>query len=308
MTTIVPAIYAQFRCKADQCRHTCCQGWEIQIDPESRQRYAAMTGKIGQRLQAAIIDSEDGACFRLLPGDRCPFLADSGLCDLITACGEAALCQICADHPRYRNEFTGLTELGLGLSCEAAAALTLHHQPPMTWHPLAGEEELPSLPAEEAALLSLRSTLIALMQDRTKPILHRLCSLCEAVGCTLPERSLADWASFLCSLERLDPRWDAVLDDLGRFPEIPEPEQPIIAEQFTVYLLHRHLPGALLDDDPEGRTVFCAVCGLLFLPLTALLGEVEAARMFSSEVEYSEENLCAFLDEVDSLISANESP
>lgn len=130
MTTLVPAIYAQFHCLADQCRHTCCQGWEIQIDPESRRRYAAMPGEIGQRLQAAIDDTEDGACFRLLPGDRCPFLADSGLCDLITACGEETLCQICADHPRYRNEFTGLTELGLGLSCEAAAALTLHHQPP----------------------------------------------------------------------------------------------------------------------------------------------------------------------------------
>ena len=65
--------------------------------------------------------------------------------------------------------------------------------------------------------------------------------------------------------------------------------------------LHRHIPGALLDDDLPGRVMFCAVSGMLFLHLSALIGENEAARMYSSEIEYSEENLCAFLDEVDAV-------
>ena len=121
MTLIYPATADAFRCIADACRHTCCKGWEIDIDPDPRAKYAAMTGEIGQRLRDAIADTPGGASFRLREDERCPMLNDSGLCDIITACGEGALCQICADHPRYRNEFSTFTEVGFGLCCEAAA-------------------------------------------------------------------------------------------------------------------------------------------------------------------------------------------
>lgn len=138
MTLIYPATADAFRCIADACRHTCCKGWEIDIDPNTRAKYAAMTGEIGQRLRDAIADTPDGASFRLREDERCPMLNDSGLCDIITACGEGALCQICADHPRYRNEFSTFTEVGFGLCCEAAADLTLHWPQPMTWHTQGG--------------------------------------------------------------------------------------------------------------------------------------------------------------------------
>ncbi len=97
MTLIYPATADAFRCIADACRHTCCKGWEIDIDPDTRAKYAAMTGEIGQRLRDAIADTPDGTSFRLREDERCPMLNDSGLCDIITACGEGALCQICAD-------------------------------------------------------------------------------------------------------------------------------------------------------------------------------------------------------------------
>ena len=47
MTLIYPATADAFRCIADACRHTCCKGWEIDIDPNTRAKYAAMTGEIG---------------------------------------------------------------------------------------------------------------------------------------------------------------------------------------------------------------------------------------------------------------------
>ena len=54
MTLIYPATADAFRCIADACRHTCCKGWEIDIDPDTRAKYVAMTGEIGQRLRDAI--------------------------------------------------------------------------------------------------------------------------------------------------------------------------------------------------------------------------------------------------------------
>lgn len=298
MTLIYPATADAFRCIASACRHTCCKGWEIDIDPDTRAKYAAMTGEIGQRLRDAIADTPDGASFRLREDERCPMLNDSGLCDIITACGEGALCQICADHPRYRNEFSTFTEVGFGLCCEAAADLTLHWPQPMTWHTQGGGKRPQGSPEEEA-LLQARAALIRIMQDRTRGIPARLNALCEAAGTVMPTRTAAEWADFLRTLERLDPTWDAVLTRLTNAPDDLPDFSPLAAEQFTVYLLHRHVPGALLDGDLPGRVLFCAVSGMLFLRLSTLLGENEAARMYSSEIEYSEENLCLFLDEVD---------
>ena len=257
-----------------------------------------MTGEIGQRLRDAIADTPDGASFRLREDERCPMLNDSGLCDIITACGEGALCQICADHPRYRNEFSTFTEVGFGLCCEAAADLTLHWPQPMMWH-TQGDGTRPQGSPEEEALLQARAALIRIMQDRTRGIPARLNALCEAVGTVMPTRTAAEWADFLRTLERLDPAWDAVLARLTNAPDDLPDFSPLAVEQFTVYLLHRHVPGALLDGDLPGRVLFCAVSGMLFLRLSTLLGENEAARMYSSEIEYSEENLCSFLDELD---------
>ena len=38
MKRVVPDYYADFACVAGACRHTCCVGWEIDIDPDSLRR------------------------------------------------------------------------------------------------------------------------------------------------------------------------------------------------------------------------------------------------------------------------------
>lgn len=68
MTLLYPTTADAFRCIADACRHTCCKGWEIDIDPDTRAKYAAMTGEIGQRLRDAIADTRTvllSACGRM---------------------------------------------------------------------------------------------------------------------------------------------------------------------------------------------------------------------------------------------------
>ena len=121
----VPSYYLQFKCIADQCRHSCCVGWEIDVDERTLARYRALSGEMGDKIAASIEENEDGAHFRLGEGERCPHLAENGLCRIITALGEGYLCDICREHPRFYHECGGVWECGLGLACEEAARLVL---------------------------------------------------------------------------------------------------------------------------------------------------------------------------------------
>ena len=118
MKTIYPTVYKDFHCRAAACDHSCCKGWEIDIDPETARRYLDAPPPLGDRLRGAIAFDGETHSFRLTEDERCPSLNKSGLCDIITEWGENALCDICREHPRFY-ETVGDYELqGLGLACE----------------------------------------------------------------------------------------------------------------------------------------------------------------------------------------------
>ena len=98
---LYPDFYEAFACRAADCSHSCCKGWEIDVDEAALRRYAAVEGDLGQELRRNIYQDDDGAHFLLAEDERCPFLREDGLCRLIVDLGEDALCEICALHPRY---------------------------------------------------------------------------------------------------------------------------------------------------------------------------------------------------------------
>lgn len=285
MKTVVPAYYQRFACIKGACRHCCCVGWEIDIDTDTMQRYQAVQGKMGERLRTGI--DRENACFRLNEGERCPFLNGEGLCDIILQMGEEALCQICADHPRFRSFFSDRTEIGLGLCCEAAARLILTDKEPLRLVTLADDGAAETPDEEETALLTLRERLM------------------QATPASVPDRELVDWAAFLLTLERMDDAWAEALRVLQTRSatgqaERPEWEQPF--RRLYEYLLFRHLPGALEDGDVRGRIAFA---GLMWHIVRGSFDRLEApdmdkltelVRLYSSEIEYSDENIEAILD------------
>lgn len=155
-----------------------------------------------------------------------------------------------------------------------------------------------ALPKEEADMLDLRTELIALLQDRTRPIEARLDALLAAVDFAIPEQ---DWAAVYRGLERLDPSWDDALDTLAAPADSPA-HLHIPLENFCVYMLYRHLPGALEDDDIPGRVAFCVLSTQVLSALCAakegctITDLIDFARMYSAEIEYSEDNIAALLD------------
>lgn len=155
MQIIVPDYYTEFHCIAERCRHTCCRGWEVEIDEESLVRFEQIP-----EIREKIEHGEDYH-FRLLDGEICPFLLDSGLCEIIRKYGESMLCQICSDHPRFRNYWSGRIEMGLGLVCEEAARIILSRETPMALVVFSDESEAnEDLPEDENWLLEFRDQML----------------------------------------------------------------------------------------------------------------------------------------------------
>jgi len=119
---IKPDYYDDFACVADKCPDTCCAGWQIMIDEESLEKYGEVTGEFGKRLVNSI-DWQEGCFYQY--NRRCAFLNEENLCDLYTALGAKSLCNTCKNYPRHTEEYEGLRELSLSLSCPIAAKMIL---------------------------------------------------------------------------------------------------------------------------------------------------------------------------------------
>lgn len=302
---IFPDYYSKFFCIAERCKHNCCIGWEIDIDADTLTFYQTVKGELGDRLKQNI-SLDETPHFRLGESERCPFLNEQNLCDLILELGEDHLCQICTDHPRFRNELPGRLEIGVGLCCEAAGALILGKKEPT--HLVLPSEELPY-----DEIISVRDEVIAVLQNRTQPMharIERMQELCDSFY----EGDWGQWAEFLLSLERLESSWTDLLnllkkewnsanfDGFDRHMKNRQTEY----EQLAVYFVYRHLANAFDGVDLSARAAFAALAYRVIYTLGAILwtqngdftfdDQVELARHFSAEIEYSDDNLNALFD------------
>ncbi len=313
MKYYAPDYFDSFACIAGECRHSCCIGWEIDIDEHSLEKYRSLSGETGRRLRENIGTDGEASFFRMRENGRCPFLNEEGLCDLILAEGEDILCQICADHPRFRNFFDDREEIGLGLSCEAAGRLIFGWKEKVGIRLIEDDGEGEEAAEEEEALREIRRALISIMQDRTIPVCERAEKMLLAAQIEAPELDFEHWAEYLMTLERLDEAWAGQLallrDGRAADEELLEGEEWEIAfEQLMVCLLYRHLPAALQDGDCAGHIAFAYLSWQIIRQLVLIHAEakgaaeiedlVQTARMYSSEIEYSDVNTDEILDEL----------
>ncbi|MBQ3575620.1 MAG: flagellin lysine-N-methylase, partial [Clostridia bacterium] len=287
MKRFVPDYYPDFACIMGNCRHSCCIGWEIDIDEDSLARFRNIGGGIGKRLAENIVLDGEGAHFRLTETERCPFLNEKGLCDLILDQGENILCQICADHPRFRNFYSDREETGLGLCCEAAGRLILQRYEPARWVMTDDDGAVNELFEDEAELLDLRDELTAIAQDRRLSVDARVEKILEITGMEDLDLRFKGRTDFLLSLERLDGAWTTRLEasDYSICPLPDENGCSIALEQLLVYLLWRHLPAALDDDDLRGRIAFALFIWQLLRDMIAISSEARGSFDIEDTVE-----------------------
>lgn len=309
MQQVYPDYYKDFRCIAGTCKHNCCIGWEIDIDPDKAEFYKNVPGEMGRRLKEGI-HWGDEPHFILQEGERCPFLNDCNLCDIILELGEEHICSICTEHPRFYNELPDdRVEVGLGLCCEEAARLILGKKEPVTL-------EYDCETGEEDVVIVLRDEAIAILQEQDKSMDERVEDMLQLCGAVRTGKSIGQWAEFLLGLERLDETWTDLLNllleqgaqaDHEGF-DIYMQERQTEYEQLLVYLVYRHMANAVDEADLAVRAGFAALGYTILRAMGAVIwtqtGEfsfeqqVELARLFSSEIEYSDENVGLLLDEL----------
>ncbi len=302
-----PQYYRDFHCIADRCRHSCCIGWEIDIDGDTYEKYKSMP-----EILPTVALLEDGPCFALGKDGRCPHLDENGLCKIILSHGEDCLSEICRHHPRFYNAVSGARiEAGYGIACEEACRLILTDDRPFSLskvEELADEDELvpdfDALPFRDhilsriGAMNGFDALSDALKRDFRIPTPHKT----------------DEWIDFLLSLEILEPDWGQHLQAL----HTQAPCDPAYAGAFDLYyarlltyFVYRHVSMSRDEDDLRARLGFCLFSVEMLRALLACEPEptledlAELARRYSAEIEYSEDNTAALIDEFARALTKN---
>lgn len=167
MVYTIPDYYKEFQCTADQCEDTCCAGWQIVIDKRSLANYK----KIGAPYRWEMLSGVNWfqGTFRQDKEKRCAFLNEKNLCNLYIHQGEGSLCRTCRLYPRHIEEFEGLREISLSVSCPEVAKILMNHMEPVGFlsYEKEGEEEYEDFdPFLFSMLEDAREEMIHILQNR----------------------------------------------------------------------------------------------------------------------------------------------
>ncbi len=277
MTEVFPNYYGKFKCIADKCKHSCCIGWEIDIDDDTMELYNSLDGEFARKIRANI--EGDVPHFILKDDDRCPFLNKDGLCDIICELGDGAICDICYLHPRFSNFYEDFTETGLGLCCEDAVRTILTEQ----------EKFFIPLPAgiKNKEFFAERSAVFDILQNRNVTVLERFKTLAGKYGVNF-EFSNEKLYDLYMSLERLDKSWEKELLKLKNANGttiFERTDLQILFEQLACYFIFRHFKNGV-----GFALVSCWVLGAIFSSCESIETMLDVVRMYCCEIEYSQEN------------------
>ena len=286
---IVPDFYGRFCCKAGECRHSCCRGWEIDIDAATAARYRDWLGELGERLCASMVQEQGVWHFMLTETGDCPFLRPDGLCQLIRTAGEDILCTICREHPRFYKQVNGVEIAGVGLACEKSVELLLEVKAPLqfgeaagTGVAAAGEYALSGLLAKLG--LDCLETCLRWQPDFT---VEYISFVLDMLAMTEPID--AAWTEELAALQQ-------DVSGAAAHARMLAAHGPDVQLQWLYqYIFYRQLDR--LAEYGTGTLAAYAACGVITICLLAVRrGLPDAIRRWSEQIEYSPDNVTLLLE------------
>lgn len=317
-----PDFYDSFRCIADKCTDSCCIGWEIDIDLKTYEKYQNPDGKLFEKLKQNI-GTDTQPHFILTDNERCPFLCENGLCEMILTCGEESLCEICKEHPRFYEWYGNYKDEGVGLCCEESVTLLLANENPVEYITYETEEisDDKTDPQICDRVFSLREDLFEIISERSLPLSKRIekCFLLTETDdinreCS-NERFFEECIEIMRECEPFDNIWEeqiSVVENLS-FACLKEDFKAILKlrkheyEKLFSYFIFRHFVKAAFDSEPDVHLKFCVM--LLIFQIIFDFCQYRISKTFdfserlfstkyiSKQFEYSEENIGILTDE-----------
>ncbi len=367
----IPDYFDKFHCIAGRCHHSCCAGWEVEIDEKTFEYYKTVPGAFGERLKQNMSEGDEDSF--ILVNNRCPFLNERNLCDIYTELGEDTLCETCTDYPRVTFTYGNIMERCLGLSCEEACRLIFAEDRPFRII----EREIPDMDIPDVELApeeddddtfqemesgqkedweyirQARDYALSLLQDRKIPLGERLEKYLVFAGSVqeclnweeawkietviaemkeqeiLPHsepdfkldqlEAMRERAEFYEPMEILDEEWPGALvhvkealaaegkteaDYIGLHNEFAEfyRDRFYEWEQILCYFTYRHFMRAVYDYRFFSQAKLAVTSFLMIRDMDVVRyldngrrfsreDRVDVARIYSREMEHSEENL-----------------
>ena len=299
MKLFAPEYYKRFTCVADRCRHSCCIGWEIDVDSKALDKYASCNHAYAEKIRKSI-EMGSEPYFRLGEGERCPHLRADGLCEIILHLGEDYLCHICREHPRFYNDTACGREMGLGMACEEACRIILSSDDYDRMCEIGAvdgevcETEFDALPH--------RKRLYDILRDKHLPYAEKLRQMGREYHVAIDALSDNTWRQLLNKLEYLDASHKILFARFSVNSEMDSKHTPIF-ERALAYFIYRHCTEAWDLYEFRISLGFCFFCERLLASL-ATSGEdlFELARILSEEIEYSEDNTERIKDMISQII------
>ncbi|MBQ8176950.1 MAG: flagellin lysine-N-methylase [Oscillospiraceae bacterium] len=285
----MPEYYKNFMCIADRCGDNCCIGWEIDIDSKTAAYYDSVTDDFGTKLLNNISNT-DPKSFILGENERCPFLNDRNLCEIILTLGEDKLCNICTEHPRYYEWFGNIKEGGIGLCCEEAARIIISADNPSATYEMEipdEENDFEKTPLH-ACLLEVREEILAYLTCDNLPLNVKIRDIIDYASLVqnnidngiydvpdiVPsleygEYHFTDILAFMAALEPIDEKWLPYLDNITQIYDTAcnkkeqflqnNPDVEKYLRNVAVYFIWRYFMKGTFDEEIVSRVKLMAV-------------------------------------------------
>ena len=207
-SALIPVFYKTFRCLAQDCRDSCCVGWDIYFDKKDYLRLRRLDAppalrELLERGVRRIRDENAGSKkygrFDIKgSSDACPFLAQDGLCALQKACGHEALPYVCKNYPRHIDYTFAAKEYSLSPSCEGVLQQLWELPDGIDFIedplPKAEQRDINYILGKDLApyFAPVRSLFIDILQNRALSLTERMLYL----GITVQRLQNEDWDGF----------------------------------------------------------------------------------------------------------------
>ena len=303
MDIFAPLYYRKFKCIAEKCDHSCCIGWEIQVDESTISKIKKLDTPLSLEILSHIEKENNCYFIESLDNGRCPFLTGCGLCKIISELGEEYTSEICREHPRFYNILSNRIEAGLGIACREAARIILTDDEFYSFTRIGEWESKPSDFSYDAT--ADRNYILDILSKKDLSYRKKTETLESYYNVSPSLKSEDEWNDIIQSLEFLSESNKKLLTDIN-FSKTDFFEQHLT--RFLAYMVYRHLSVSESLRELRARFGFCLFCAQLLESLIASDANptegklVIYASLISEEIEYSEENTENLIFEFDCLI------